>query len=213
VEVDWFATTALAGGAGSDAGVAPKFDATDRWPVLTTSVVDPSIANSSDAVSLYRDAQAFVTKNVLVARFPRIVIPLSNVYFELQGVALTAELKRNQVARTWELDNVVLSGGTSTNGLLGVVPTIAAVVFGVPLCTDNNANYPTVKRFLCESADLPSTPGEPASSRCALTSVGAKMQTSPASLGPIVPPPVLPHPCPNETDPHGDSCDIPPATE
>lgn len=212
VEVDWFAVTALGVAGGPDGGVSPKFDAGDRWPILSTSVVDPTVANPADAVSVYRDAQAFVTKNVLVARFPRIAIPLSNVYFELQVVALTAEITRDQIARTWRLDNVVVAGGTSTNGLLGVIPQIAAIVFGVPLCTDNHANYPAVKRFLCESADLPSTPGLPTTSRCASTSVGAKMQTAPASLGPIVAPPVLPSPCPPATDPHNDSCDIPPGT-
>jgi hypothetical protein len=94
-----------------------------------------------------------------------------------------------------------------------VVPQIAYVEFGVPLCTDNNANYPKVKRFLCESSDLPASLGDPPTSRCTATSAGMRIETAPATLGPIVTPPPVPNPCPPETDPHNDSCDVPAATE
>jgi hypothetical protein len=162
-------------------------------------------------VSSYRDPGAFVTKTSLVARFPRVQIPLSNVYFDLKDVTLTAAVRR--VGGTWILEDAILSGASSTNGLLGVVPQIGYVLFGISFCTDNKANYPKVKRFLCESADLPPSLGDPRSSTCTVTSLGARMETAPASLGPVVAPPPIPAPCPPETDPRNDTCDIPAADD
>jgi hypothetical protein len=217
VEVDWFAVSALRGpsdggiSSGDAGAVAPRFDTSDHWPVLSTSVVDPSVANPRDLVSTYRDANAFVTLSRMVAHFPRVQIPLSNVYFDLFGVTLTASVRR--VGRTWTLEDVVMSGMTKTNSLLGVVPPIGYVLFGIKFCTDNKANYPKVKRFLCESSDLPATLGDPPSTSCTVTSAGAKMVMSPANLGPVVAPPPIPTPCPPETDPRNDSCDIPPADD
>ena len=190
--------------------MAPRFDSSDRWPVLSTSVVDPSVANPGDRVSTYRDSHAFVTKTTLVAHFSRVSIPLSNVYFDVVGVTLTAALRR--VGGVWILNDVVLSGASATNSLLGVVPHIGYLLFGISFCTDNKANYPKVKRFLCESADLPAALGDP-SSACTVTSQGAHIETSAANLGPIVAPPPIPTPCPPETDPRNDSCDIPAADD
>lgn len=217
VEVDWFATAALGrGGDGgtsvaTDAAVVPRFDATDHWPVLSSSLVDPSVSNPSDMVSVYRDPNAFVTLNTLVAHLPRVSIPLSDVYFDVTDVTLTGTLRR--VSSVWRLDDVVMSGWTPTNSLLGVVPQIAYVLFGISFCTDNLANYPKVKRFLCESADLPTKLGDPPSSVCTVTSAGARMTTSPANLGPVVDPPPKPSPCLPATDPANDTCDIPASEE
>jgi hypothetical protein len=216
VEVDWFAVSALRGSgdggvsAGDAGATAPRFDSSDRWPVLSTSVVDPSIANPSDRVSTYRDSHAFVTKTTLVAHFDRVSIPLSNVYFDVLGVTLTAALRRG--GGVWTLNDVVLSGASTTNSLLRVVPHIGYLLFGISFCTDNKANYPKVKRFLCESADLPATLGDP-SSVCTVTSLSAHIETSAASLGPIVAPPPIPTPGPPKTDPRNDSCDIPTADD
>jgi hypothetical protein len=217
VEVDWFAVSALKGPgdggvSGGDAGgIPPRFDSSDQWPVLSSSLANPTVTDPRNMVSTYRDARAFVTKTTLVARFPRVSMPLSNVYFDVDDVALTAGIRR--VGGSWRLEDVVLSGTTPTNRLLGVVPHIAYVLFGITFCTDNQANYPKVKRFLCESSDLPATLGDPPSSACEATSMGARMETRPASLGPVVPPPPIPSPCPPETDPRQDSCAVPAADD
>jgi hypothetical protein len=217
VEVDWFAVTALRGPsdggvtAGDAGAVAPRFDSSDEWPVLSTSLTDRTVTNPSAMVSTYRDPHAFLTKTTLVARFPRVQIPLSNVYFDVTGVTLTAAVRR--VGGNWMLQDVTLSGASTTNSLLGVVPAIGYVLFGISFCSDNQANYPKVKRFLCESADLPPSLGDPPSSTCTMTSLGAFMETAPASLGPVVAPPPVPTPCPPATDPRNDSCDIPAADD
>ncbi|HEX7671735.1 MAG TPA: hypothetical protein VF395_19210, partial [Polyangiaceae bacterium] len=83
--------------------------------------------------------------------------------------------------------------------------------FGVSLCTDNQANYPTGKRYICESARRSgSLRGAPPDTPCVGSSVGA-FTTAPASLGVLVAPETRPALCTPTTDPRNESCAVPPS--
>lgn len=204
VEVDWFVADRL--GQGGDAGVAPAFDETDVWPIVADTVEDPKAASAADTVSKFRDANAFVVKNVLVAHLANVQVPLRHVPFELSDLTLTAELSRDPASGKWGMSKTMVGARTTADGLLHVIPQIAFQAFGVALCTDNQANYPAVKRFICSSADLPATRGEPTSAPCAAASFGMTFEAAPAKLGKLVSLPALPISCAPSVDPRGDTC-------
>lgn len=213
VDVDWFvaAPPAVPGDGGTAAAPKPPaFDATDHWPILWTSVIDGTASSAAATVSVHRDTHAFVTKNTLVAHFDHVQVPIGNVYFNVADVVLTGKVGRSNVNDDWRLDDAAFAGHGSTDDLLGVIPEIAFKLFGVSLCTDNQANYPTVKRYICESADFPGASGAPRDTPCVGSSVGAALVTAPASLGALVPPEPRPNLCTPMTDPRNESCATPP---
>jgi hypothetical protein len=205
VEVDWFVPAPLE--ASADGGVkAPAFDASDSWPILSTTVADATVKSAADTVSKDRDESAYVTRNLLVAHFDHVVIPLRNSYFDTYDVVLTGELRRDIATKVWSIENGTFAGHAHVDDLLAVIPEIAHTIFGATLCTDNTLNYAPVKRYICNSADMPATP---AGGPCTETSFGIGFTTAPASLGAVVAPPPPSDVCPRATSPASDSCSIP----
>jgi hypothetical protein len=201
VEVDWFVTGAL--------GSPPTFTGADAWPVLASTLADPEASTGAATVSHFRDPNAFVTQRVLVARFERVQIPLLDVYFNVQDLVLTGRLNPVIGTGEWRLEDGILTGWTTSQELLRVIPLIAESSFGVSLCTDNAANYPTVKRFICAAADLAEDGSTDGSALCLRHSVGARFEAAPGALGaPIAAPPQEGR-CPPETDPANDTCAAP----
>lgn len=210
VEVDWFVATTLSAttDGGTTTAVSPAFDTTDRWPIFSDTVQNPNVATAADAVSLYRDSNAFVSKRELVAHFDAAQIPMRGVFFDVTDVSLTGDLDRDAVSGEWTIDNAVVEARGSTDGLLSLVPDIAWTLFGVTICTDDQANYPKIKRYVCGAADLPDVKGAPATTPCTGSSVGASIKAAPASLGSLVPRPVRTT-CAPTTDPKTDTCAVP----
>jgi hypothetical protein len=200
VVVEWFVPEPL--------GHAALFDGSDAWPIRNDSFEDPT-ASTGDAVAVFRDDNAFVTRRTLVAHFDSTEIPLLNVYFDVSDVVLTATTVRDPTG-VWTLTDGVLSGHSPVNDLLRVIPEIAAKNFDATLCTDDAVNYPILKSFVCTAGDLPERPDGPATAPCTQTSVGVAFDTRPASLGPAVPPSPRTVGCPPETDPANETCDSPP---
>lgn len=211
VEVDWFVATTLA--ATTDGGTAtaqpPAFDTTDRWPVFADTVANGSAATAGATVSHYRDANAFVSLRRLVAHFDQGEIPMRGVFFAVTNVSLTGDLQRDPVTGVWALENGVVEARGSTDVLMSLIPEIASKVFGVSICTDDQSNYPRIKRYVCSSADLPEVIGSPTSAPCTGSSVGMSIVTAPASLGNLVPRPPRASPCSPATDPRQDTCAVP----
>lgn len=214
VEVDWFvaAPPLVTPDGGTRPATVPAFDAGDQWPILSPSVADPTVATAAATVSLYRDPTAFVTRNQLVAHFSTLIFPISNVYFTVTDAVLTGEIERDPVSGIWMLINASFAGHGRTDDLLGVIPEIVQTLFGssVHLCTDDQANYSQVKRYICGSADVPATRGARPDSACVGSSVGASLVTAPATLGAIVEPVPRPELCPPATAPKNDTCATPP---
>lgn len=211
VEVDWYVATTLSAttDGGTAAAVSPAFDTTDRWPIFSDTVQNPSAATGADTVSLYRDANAFVSKRQLVAHMDSAQMPMRGVFFDVTDIWLTGDLVRDTVSGQWTIENGVIEARGSVDELLSLVPDIASRVFGVTICTDDQANYPKIKRYVCGSADLPQVKGAPATSPCTGSSVGLSINTSSASLGNLVPRPQRTSPCTQATDPQYDKCIVP----
>jgi hypothetical protein len=222
VEVDWFVALApkrLAGG-----GFVPKLDGSDVWPLLDNFVEGVADDGGADAgaaeagppgdadarqglKSVFRDTHAYVTASKLVAHFPTISIPLTNVYFDVFEVVVTADLIRNSVDLPWRVTNGVFAARVRAGTLLALTPRITSEIIGQPLCT-GDPNYRTVKTFMCEELDLVLTPGSD-SRECDAASVGLVFETAGVELG------ALQHVelgslCPPETDPESDDCVSPP---
>ena len=209
VEVDWYVASLPSP---ADGGfVAPALEESDQWTVLSSSVADPTATDAANTNSIYRDANAFVTRGSLVAHFARTMIPLADVYFEVNDVTLTATVVRDAATEQWLLMDGILSGWAETNSLLQVVANVGYSISGVMLCTDNTANYPAVKAFICSSSDLSANPDD-VNAPCTRTSVGARFSARPATLGVLAEPVQTASLCPPETDPALDDCAEPPVT-
>jgi hypothetical protein len=191
-------------GAGSDGGSSPRFDASDQWPIARETLVD----KDGDSIeSTQRDDAAFVIGNQLVANFDTLKLPMHNVYVDVSKATLTGDLHHDLATGQWTLMNGTLVGRIETKSLLAFAPLATITVVHVALCKDDPLNYDKVKRFMCQSADLPAIDGDPKSA-CTFTSFGMNFQTSPASLGPVVDVAPLPDPCPPNYDPAKDTCEF-----
>jgi hypothetical protein len=116
---------------------------------------------------------------------------------------------RDAATEQWQLTDGVLSGWAETTALLQVVADVSYSLTDVTLCTDNTANYPGVKAYICASADLSANPSDP-DAPCTRTSLGARFSARPATLGVLGEPTALPPLCPPETHPAFDDCAEPP---
>jgi hypothetical protein len=189
---------------GGDAGGAlPRFDETDHWPLVRETLLDP---DGDAPESSQRDDSAFVIGGQLVASFDKLRLPMHNVFVDVSKATLTGDLARDKNTGRWTLQNGTLAARLETRTLLAFAPLATILQAGVALCKDDALNYDKVKRFMCQSADLPAVDGDPKSD-CMYTSLGIHFQTSPASLGPLVDVSPLPDPCPPGLDPAQDTCD------
>ena len=190
---------------GGDAGGAlPRFDESDHWPIVRDTLLD---SDGGDPESAQRDESAFVIGGQLVANFDKLRLPMHNIFLDVSKATLTGDLSRDKKTGRWTLQNGTLAARLETRALLAFAPLATITQVGVALCKDDALNYDKVKRFMCQSADLPAIDGDPKSD-CTYTSLGMHFQTSPASLGPIVEVSPLPDPCPPDQDPATDTCDV-----
>jgi hypothetical protein len=191
--------------AGGDGGAAvPRFDESDHWPLVSDTLLDPSAAAPESA---QRDESAFVINGQLVANFDTLKLPMHNIFLDVSKATLTGDLDRDNQTGRWTLEHGTLVARLATNSLLAFAPLATITQVGVALCKDDALNYDKVKRFMCQSSDLPAIDGDP-KSNCAYTSFGMNFQTSPASLGRVVNAAPVADPCPPDQDPAKDTCDV-----
>jgi hypothetical protein len=193
VEVDWF--VALAPAAQGDGSFAPKFDGSDVWP-LDADTLDGTTDDGAPR-SLYRDTAAYVSAYQLVAHFPRVQIPLANIYFEAHDVILTSQITETATTATM-LKNGILAGTIPMATFLDVIPLTAAAITGqTSLCRDSPL-YPDIKHFICVADDSPLD--RPSGGECDAGSFGIAFATAPVVLGSSGPPPVPENPCEDPPD-------------
>ncbi len=191
--------------AGADAGAAsPRFDESDHWPLVRDTLLDP---DGGPPESSQRDDSAFVIGGQLVASFDKLRLPMHNFFVDVSKATLTGDFSFDRKTSQWTLQNGTLAARLETRSLLAFAPLATIAQTGVALCKDDALNYDKVKRFMCQSADLPAIDGDPTSD-CTYTSLGMHFQTSPASLGPPVDVASIPDPCPPGNDPAQDHCDV-----
>jgi hypothetical protein len=197
VEVDWFVP--VAPGTRGKAAFEPAFDGSDTWPLHEDTLDDG--ATDGTPRSIYRDTSAYVGGYQLVARFPRVQLPLANVYFEAHDVVLTSQITKT--GADTRLQKGMLAGVIPTDTFLQVIPLTSYAITGVAVCPDT-AVYPDIKRFICVAADVPLD--RPSGGDCDGGAFGIAFETAPVLLGAGAPPPPLVNPCQAEPD----SCSTPP---
>jgi len=211
VVVDWF--VALAPKPDARSGFTPLFDGSDAFPVNAADelAVDggASEAAAGERISRFRDENAYVSRRILVAHFPRVLAPLANVYFEVQDVQLTGMPARNTQTGLWTLTEGVFSARAELVTLMEVVPETAYVTSGIALCP-GDPNFGLVKQMICSGADalFQGTPGPDV--ECDGVSVGMSFESAPAMLGPAVDVPPKPALC--ALSPDARECSIPPSS-
>jgi hypothetical protein len=189
----------------------PTTDGTYEWPVDVNSVAGATDAEVGALVtrdSRFRDEQAYVASNVLVARFDSLVLSsLFGSAVEARRVVVTGRLQRGS-SDQWELVDGTLAAVIRPEDLLAQVPRLAAKTrdIAIKLCTDETAFYPSLKAVICGAADIRSSSSAKATTCDAMT-LGVRFAASPGRLGKGVVVEEDPSPCAAEVDPANDTCE------
>jgi hypothetical protein len=202
VKVEWFYSLPFELKTGAP---TPLLDGTDEWPVA--AFVDSPDAGAT-APTVEVDENAYVVESILVARFPKLRVPLASVYFDVRDVILTGRLVPDPATSSRRLEQGIVGGHTRRDDLLVVIPRITYSVFKVPLCTDN-ANYLEVRKYVCAAGDMPLDGVLRPDKVCDGASFAVAFETHRAQLGPTIalPPPV--QFCPPGTESDSDTCELP----
>lgn len=219
VEVTWFAS--------DDFPVSntapPKWDGTDEWPVLSSSLEpltpdggadagadsgkDATASDAGSALSVeygkYVDKLAYVANGTLVANLPAGSFSLTAATSLNFAAALFTAKIENAPGGGWALQEGVLAGITKVSDVLGVLPSMDDPFLGLPICTDSLI-YAGIKSVICDFPDMTilGTPAKP----CDYMSLGINVTGHPAKLGAISVKPDKPSKCAPGTDPSLDSC-------
>ncbi|MCC6897523.1 MAG: hypothetical protein IT377_01035 [Polyangiaceae bacterium] len=202
VEVSWYASADF----DETNAVPPKWDGTDEWSVLATSLLPQAGADGGAAYDVahpkYVDKLAYVTNGVLAASLPAGSFALAtDQSIDFTAAFLTAKLTKK--GSSYSLEEGVLAGITSVGQVLGALASVKDPVTDKPLCTDNLI-YGGVKNLVCGFPDM-SVLGSP-SKPCDHFSLGIKMRGEPAKLGPVTVNVLDPSPCAPGKHPKDDSC-------
>jgi hypothetical protein len=197
VEVSWFVP--LAPGAQGEDAFVPRFDGTDVWPLASDDLDAPG--DMGEPMSLYRDRAAYVSNYQLVAHFPKVRIPITNIYFDINQAIVTADIVSRAIEGT-KLEHGILAGVVSSSTFIEVLPLTTEAITGSSLCKDNSL-YPSIKQFVCISADMQLEPG---ARECDGSSTAITFDTAAVTLGAEAPIVVPPSACTPENSPRGDTC-------
>ncbi len=120
---------------------APRWDGEDVWRAFDTWLVPET--DPSTLTSKYADTRAFVSGNVLVARFERLGIAAG----ELLHASLVATIERDDEGRFY-LAKATIAGRQSVDQVLSALRLSRDPLSGEPICVDS-PNYPMFKRLAC----------------------------------------------------------------
>ena len=202
VEVTWYASADF----DMTNPTPPKWDGTDTWSVLSTSLQPQAGADGGEEYDVahpkYVDKLAYVTQGTLTASLPAGSFALAtDQSIDFTAAFLTAKLVKK--GSSYSMEEGVLAGITSVGQVLGALSSTKDPVTKKPLCTDNLL-YGGVKNLVCGFPDM-SVLGSP-SKPCDHFSLGLKMRGEPAKLGPVTVNQLDPSPCAPGTHPKDDSC-------
>jgi hypothetical protein len=191
---------------GFGAAAQPMWDGSDKWPVSTSSLADMASIDKP----LYFDDNAYVSQGSLVASFPSVDVRLkgadSYIAFRLTTGALVGSIQNPAVDQLgWRIVDGVLAGRWKMEDVFISLGTFKAS--GATFCNDGGFIYKTFKNELCGHIDIASTLGD-ATAGCDSISLGMKLQTHPAKLGPLHASPPPDATCPEDQNPASDACDL-----
>lgn len=184
----WLALYASAGTRDpiTHAAVTPKWDGTDEWSILQTSLAPGN-------QPLFVDDSAYVSGNVLVAHMPE-GLPLT---FTADGSLFEMALARSVLALELSADRQRVTLGT-VNGTWYRTQALAAVdayMAQAGLCSDNPI-YVQGKKVIENAADIRADLQAAPQLPCNAVSVGIELSADRATLGQAeAPPPPKPSQC------------------
>ncbi|MFO0565254.1 MAG: hypothetical protein U0263_06305 [Polyangiaceae bacterium] len=202
VEVSWFASDDF----DFNNPNPPKWDGTDVWSVLSSSLTASTGADGGTSFSVdapkYTDNKAFVRDGTLVVSLPEGAFALSSK----RSIGFSAAIftgKLQQGSNGWKLEEGILAGIAKVGELLGLLPTIDDPITQQPICMDNLV-YSGVKSLICDAPDMTviATP----SKTCDYISLGIGMRADPVLIGPVSVQKDPVSPCAAGQDPSKDTC-------
>jgi len=140
----------------------------------------------------------------LVARFPRAVLPLTNVYLNVRELVVTASITRVAGA-DFEVADGLVSGAVEMAELWRAMPELTNAWLDQPLCSNDPAAA-RLKHFVCSSADLRLRAEEGA---CDSASFGLTFSAVGAQVGEVRELPALGDLCPEPFGFGDTNCDDP----
>jgi hypothetical protein len=159
-------------------------------------------------VSQFRDERAYVSKHTLVARFPKLIVPLANVYFEVEDAVVTGIPVRDAQTGLWSVTEGAFSARARLATLLVIVPEAAFATSQVALCP-GDPNFGLVKRMICAGADVLFEGAAGPEVECDGVAAGLSFESAPAELGAATELPPKPALCP-ELSPDAVECSTAP---
>jgi hypothetical protein len=186
---------------------APKWDGSDSWTVLSSSVFDDDVARPR-----ILDTTAYVTNGQLVASIPtfdandeKVVLQLNHTFaVALTGAVVVAKIE--SFLGKYQLTEGTLSGRWRDKDFFQYFSTYRpAFAAGSSVCTDSPL-YPSVKGGFCGFADVSDSLSS-VTATCTAMTIATRFTAVEAKLGEIEPvPPAKPSSCPAATNPATDSC-------
>jgi hypothetical protein len=180
-------------------GTQPKWDGTDSWPILATSV-------NAAGDPLYASQGAYVASHTLVATVPSVPLILAGekqtITLTLRSAVLTGQLVQSH--GQWRLVQGVIAARLGTSDFFQSLSSYRDTS-AQPLCTDS-AFFKAAKMAVCNDADILLDENQPRTTPCDAFSFGMGFSADSALLGPKVPVPTPTPGCPAATDPAGTTC-------
>ena len=205
----------------------PRWDGTDRWPIIYTSLVGAGGgggfaptgggggcggggSTGPPGLSLddpkYVDTHGYVADGVLVASIPELGIMLTGdvnaTELKVKAAFVTGKLQQLPPDNHWVIRQGLLVGRIEVSEVFRTLSTM--VITQGQICTDNPL-YSWVKNAVCRYPDVASVIGGP-TTPCDAISFGMAFEADPAGLGLIYVPTGTPAQCPPATDPANDHC-------
>jgi hypothetical protein len=209
IELSWYALGSYWGAhKEADGGDAhPKWDGTDTWPVVYTSLEPIPLADGGVAFDLDRplftDKLAYVSAGVAVGNLPHGELKMSSTMkVVFTDVFVSARLVKG--AQGWRAEDGVLSGAWALEDLFAQLGYVS--ISGIPICKGSPA-YSMVKAKICAVADIYRNRGT-ANTPCDSMSIGMGFTGVEARFGPVEEPYSAPNNCTPDTDPATDSCGL-----
>ncbi len=177
--------------AGGDLGMAPKFDGTDQWPVLSTLLNNPTSLDGGSKVSF---ASSYVTNNTWVSGSKgNVTLALTISGFTLSLVIANAVITLNLNAGHTGGTQGIIAGVLATDQLTTQLQQVAGS-FDPTLCSG-----PTIESILSQitqASDILADGTQDPTQPCTGISIGLGFDAEVVQLGPIMAPAApKPNPC------------------
>lgn len=174
VHVAWFSATLS-----DHVTIAPVPDAGS--PNLAWNVFAPFLQGTNPK---YEALDAYVSNNVLVARFDQLQLGGPEAFVPVSSTILRANVVHDE---EWGLDDIILAGRWPVAGIISILKAELCQV-GCANSTESCSALLPFAKVACQNVDIASTSNAPADAPCDALSFGVLFDGSPGRLGPLTNP-------------------------